>query len=130
MTLTIPAILQCPISGCDLSFADAGYIAELRDRVSKGAVTHVTGAPVRMQLEAALRSSDGRFIYPVVDGILILLPGLAIVTAGEKHAAAGLQLAADTDSVMRFYDEIGWQSSKGDEFQDAELFEDFRPVSR
>jgi len=128
--LTIPAILQCPISGCDLSFADEGYITELRDRVSKGAVTHVTGAPVRMQLEAALRSSDGRFIYPVVDGILILLPGLAMVTAGEKHAAAGLQLAADTDSVMHFYDEIGWQSSKGDEFQDAELFEDFRPVSR
>jgi ubiquinone/menaquinone biosynthesis C-methylase UbiE/uncharacterized protein YbaR (Trm112 family) len=128
-TLTIPAILQCPISGCDLSFAEAAHIAELRTRIAQGVLRHATGAPVRMQLEAALLSSDGRFAYPIVDGILILLPSLALVMPGETQAAAGVHLAADTDSVMRFYDEVGWQSSKDAGFQDAELFEDFRPVS-
>ena len=128
--MTISAILQCPISGRDLSFADAAYIAELRTRIAEGVLQHVTGAPVRMQFEAALFSSDGRFIYPVVDGILILLPSLAVVSAGETLAASDLQLAADTDSVMRFYDEVGWQSSNDVEFKDAQLFEDFRPVTK
>lgn len=73
--------------------------------------------------------AHGKFIgfaYPIIDGILILLPSLALVMPGEAQAAAGVHLAADTDSVMSFYDEVGWQSSKDAGFQDAELFEDFR----
>jgi len=129
-TVTIAAILQCPISGSDLSFADPAYLTELRSRIAQGALKHVSGAPVRMQLENALLSSDGRFVYPVVDDILILLPSLAIARMEGTQATSYQHLASDTDSVMRFYDEVGWQSKKDVVFQDAELFEDLRPVSK
>ena len=45
-------------------------------------------------------------------------------------SARRARLAPETDSVMRFYDEVGWQSDGDDAFRDAELFEDLRPVSR
>jgi ubiquinone/menaquinone biosynthesis C-methylase UbiE len=83
-----------------------------------------------MQLENALLSSDGRFVYPVVDDILILLPSLAIARMEGAQGSSYQHLASDTDSVMRFYDEVGWQSKKDVVFQDAELFEDLRPVSK
>lgn len=128
--MTITSILQCPVSGSDLSFADEEGLRELNTRIEKGELRHLSGKPVQMHVERALASSDGQFIYPVVDGILVLLPSLAIARTEYTNATICQRLAPETDSVMRFYDEIGWQSAEDDSFQDAERFEDLRPVSR
>ena len=59
----------------------------------------------------------------------MLLPQLAI--ALTQGASAGrARLAPETDNVMRFYDEVGWQSDGDNAFRDAQLFEDLRPVSQ
>jgi len=128
-TVDLTSILQCPVSGSDLSFVDEECLKELRGQIDKGELRHVTGRPVQIEVETALSSTDGQFIYPVVDGILILLPSLAIVRTEHTKIVASQQLALETDSVMRFYDEIGWQSVKKSGFEDAERFEDLRPVS-
>lgn len=128
--LTITSILKCPVSGSDLSFIEEKRLKELRGQIEEGGLRHLAGRPVQMRLESALSSSDGQFIYPVIDGILILLPSLAIVRTEYTHAIACQQLAFETESVMRFYDEIGWHSTKDGIFEDTDRFEDLRPASR
>jgi ubiquinone/menaquinone biosynthesis C-methylase UbiE len=61
---------------------------------------------------------------------MILLPSLAIVRKEFKHAVGYQQLALETENVMRFYDELGWHSTKDGMFEDGARFEDLRPVSR
>jgi uncharacterized protein YbaR (Trm112 family) len=128
--VTITSILKCPISGSDLSFVDEKCLKELRGQIEKGELRHLGGGPVRMHLKNALSSSDGQFIYPVDDEILILLPSLAMVRTDHTHAIACPQLTLETESVMRYYDEIGWIPNKDGILEDVGRFEDLRPVSR
>jgi ubiquinone/menaquinone biosynthesis C-methylase UbiE/uncharacterized protein YbaR (Trm112 family) len=121
-------ILKCPASGLDLSVVSDEVLKELNQRIEDGDYCHIDHSPVQMRLEGALISSDGRFIYPIVDGILILLPHLAITKRGDsitKH------LSSETENVRRFYDEVGWQFTTHEGiFEDSNRFEDLRPVSR
>lgn len=109
---------------------DERTLGEVNARIARGGFTHLDGTPARLRLACALASSDGRFIYPVVDGIFVLVPSLAITQTGHTHATFSERTAPETESVMRFYDEIGWQSGEHDRFRDADRFEDLRPVSR
>jgi ubiquinone/menaquinone biosynthesis C-methylase UbiE/uncharacterized protein YbaR (Trm112 family) len=128
--MTITSILKCPVSGSDLSFVDEKCLKELRSQIERGGLRHLAGGPVRMHLKNALSSSDGQFIYPVDDGILTLLPSLAIIRADHVQAIACPQLALETESVMRYYDEIGWIPNKDGILEDVGRFDDLRPVSR
>ena len=127
--MAITSILKCPVSGSDLSFVDEKCREELEGQIEKGGLRHLAGGPVRMHLKNALASSDGQFIYPVEDGILILLPSLAIVRTDHAHVIACPQLALETESVMRYYDEIGWHPNKNGIIEDVGRFDDLRPVS-
>ena len=129
VTLNITSILQCPVSGTDLSFVDEQGLREMNTRMEQGVLRHLNGKQVQLHLESALISSDRRFVYPVVDGIMILLPSLAI-TQKEDAAAIDGCASTETDQVMRFYDELGWQVGKAGHYLDAEKFADLRPVSR
>ena len=130
IVMEITAILKCPISGSDLSFVNEKCLKELRGQIEKGELRHLAGGPVRMHLKNALSSSDGQFIYPVDDGILTLLPSLAIVRTDHAQAMSCPQLAFETESVMRYYDEIGWIPNKDGIIEDVGRFDDLRPVSR
>jgi ubiquinone/menaquinone biosynthesis C-methylase UbiE/uncharacterized protein YbaR (Trm112 family) len=127
--MTMVSILKCPISGSDLSFVDEKCLEELRSETEKGGLRHLGGGPVRMHLKNALSSSDGQFIYPVDDGILILLPSLAIVRTNQAYPNDFPQLALETESVMRYYDEVGWHRIKDGVFEGVGRFDDLRPVS-
>ena len=127
--MAITSILKCPVSGSDLSFVDEKCLKELSDEIENGGLRHLAGGPVRMHLTDALSSSDGQFVYPVDDGILILLPSLAIVRTDHAHAIACPQLSLGTESTMRYYDEIGWIPNKDGIIEDIGRFDDLRPVS-
>jgi uncharacterized protein YbaR (Trm112 family) len=90
--MTITSILKCPISGSDLSFVDEKCLKELRGQIEKGELRHFAGGPVRMHPKNALSSSDGQFIYPVDDGMLILFPSLAIVRTDHAQAMSTIGL--------------------------------------
>src|ERR1051325_10657100 len=79
----------------------------------------------------ALISSDGQYVYPVEEGIFILLQNLAIALNKERfEGAATSGLRDEKQNVQSFYNEIGWQKKVGDDFVDAQRYEDLRPVSK
>jgi ubiquinone/menaquinone biosynthesis C-methylase UbiE len=97
-------------------------LAQVRELAANGELQHAAGGPVRMHIEAALTS--GEYIYAVTDGIIALLPGLAVVRPGTTPA-----IEPDLVGVMKCYDELGWQEADG-QFEEVARYEDQREVAR
>ena len=123
--LDLASVLQCPISGSKLHVLSPVEIASVRSRLVRGELEHAAGAPVQMEIDQALASENGELIYPIADGILILVPAFAIVKPGSAP-----RFEADAAGVMRFYDEIGWNVTHEGVFEDTVRFEDLREITR
>jgi ubiquinone/menaquinone biosynthesis C-methylase UbiE/uncharacterized protein YbaR (Trm112 family) len=124
-------ILRCPVTRGALRELGAAEIEEANNRIARGALLRRDGTLVRREIGSGFISSDCRFLYPVEDGIVILLQNLAIVLdernpAKDKRDAA---LRSEKQDVQLFYDEIGWQGNEEDGFVDTQRYEDLRPVS-
>jgi ubiquinone/menaquinone biosynthesis C-methylase UbiE/uncharacterized protein YbaR (Trm112 family) len=122
-------ILQCPFTGSRLTLADDKRLLQLNNEISKGNRSHLDGTPVSEELQQALVSSDGLFFYAILEGVLILLPNLAIPFNKEQSSRFAVRVSAEKKATMNFYDRIGWKEVRGEVFEDANRFEDLRPVS-
>ena len=123
-------ILQCPISHSDLHWLSGLEVAELNERIRVGSLHHLDGTTVERPLTAALASASGEFIHRVEDGIFFLLSTTAVRGGPPATIVDRCDLAPETKTVRRFYDEFGWNESDGGLFEDALKFADLRPVSR
>ncbi len=72
-------ILRCPATGRALVALDAARLSALNRAIAAGTVRTGTGNVVSAPLDAALATDDGSRIYPVVDGIPVLLIEEAVV---------------------------------------------------
>lgn len=77
-------MLQCPDDRSPLAEADAAVVAELNGAVAAGRLRNRGGEPVTRTLEGGLVRRDGAYLYPIVDGIPILLIDEAIPLGGSK----------------------------------------------
>ena len=66
-------ILACPETHQSLAEADEAAIAGLNERIAAGSVKNVGGADVTESVEAGLVREDGKIVYPIRDGIPVLL---------------------------------------------------------
>ena len=66
-------ILACPESHQALSMAPAELLAQLNERIGAGGATNAGGEAVSDALEAGLVREDGARVYPIRDGIPVLL---------------------------------------------------------
>ena len=73
-------ILCCPVSKTPLTRLDAGRLKKLNTAIEAGDVQYVGGEPVKQGLREALVTEDSKVIYPVVDGIPVLLEEQGIGT--------------------------------------------------
>jgi ubiquinone/menaquinone biosynthesis C-methylase UbiE/uncharacterized protein YbaR (Trm112 family) len=104
-------------------------LATLNQRVRRREARTVNGARVEREVAQAIISECGRYVYPVEDGVYVLLADLAIETM--PHPSGQVRnppLDTAKASVRDFYDRVGWQPSSSG-FTDGELFEDLRSVS-
>jgi uncharacterized protein len=79
-----PALLQilcCPETHQPLREAEPGLIAALNEKVAAGTLLNRAGQPVRAAFDAGLIRADGRFLYPLRQGIPVMLVDEAIPLA-------------------------------------------------
>ena len=74
------SILACPDTHQPLAEADASLLAKVNERIAAGGVKNVGGEEVADALEAGLVREDGKIVYPIRDGIPVLLIDEGIAT--------------------------------------------------
>ncbi len=129
----LPEILRCPITKSHLKSLPPEEVERVNDRITKGEIAHLDGSPIQTRLEAGLITVDGRYVYPVIEGIFVLLENLAIpLVAPGNQDVSRISLQAEKKILQDFYDQIGWHNSGEGEstiFNDALKWEDLRPVA-
>jgi ubiquinone/menaquinone biosynthesis C-methylase UbiE/uncharacterized protein YbaR (Trm112 family) len=126
----VQTILRCPISKQGLRLLLPHELALLNTRIIKDELVHANNTPVKTFLEAGFISNDGQFVYPVLEGIIVLIENLAIPIDNQKGCAQ-INLNAEKKVLQDFYDSIGWQKEDPNtaNFVDALKWEDLRPVA-
>jgi uncharacterized protein YbaR (Trm112 family) len=66
-------ILVCPETKQPVRLAGAAELARVNERIRAGTLRNRGGAPVAHELVEALLREDGRILYPVDDGIPVML---------------------------------------------------------
>jgi uncharacterized protein YbaR (Trm112 family) len=66
-------ILVCPESRQPVVLASADVIEAVNARIRAGTLRNRGGQPVQQELREALVREDGRVLYPVDDGIPVML---------------------------------------------------------
>lgn len=72
------SILCCPVTHRDLQLAKPSLVERLNAAIAEGKVSNRDGAVLTDAIDEALVTSDGKIIYPVADGIPVLLEGESI----------------------------------------------------
>ena len=68
-------ILRCPVTHKGLSLLKKDKLAEVNEAIAAGKVETLEGVKVAQPLTEALVTDDGKRLYPVNDGIPVLLEG-------------------------------------------------------
>ena len=76
-------ILVCPVTKTPVKPLGKDKLAVLNQAIAAGSVTRRDGAPVEEALAEALVTTDGKTVYPIDDGIPVML---------EEHGIACSQV--------------------------------------
>jgi len=66
-------ILCCPETHQLLRLAEPAVLEELNRKIAAGLLKTRGGAPVTQKIESGLVRNDGKFLYPIRQGIPVLL---------------------------------------------------------
>ncbi|MAE46275.1 MAG: hypothetical protein CMJ86_05210 [Planctomycetes bacterium] len=77
-------ILACPKTHQPLSEASSAVLDQVNGAIAGGSVQNIGGEAVQEALEAGLVREDGKVVYPIRDGIPVLLidEGILVASAG------------------------------------------------
>ena len=122
-------IACCPITRDRLRALTDDEIYSVNERVSSKSLFFADGTLVETPLQCGLITKGGKYAYRVDNDIALLLSPKAIVL---KNGCLSDPILFDEtkQSAADFYDTEGWKKKPTGQFQDAELNEDLREVSR
>ncbi len=75
------SILCCPVTHKGLSLARASVLNSINAAIEAGELVNRDGAVLSEKLTEALVTDDGKTLYPINDGIPVLLEGAASALA-------------------------------------------------
>ena len=73
------SILKCPISKSDLRLLTEEELATINTKAQQGVLWQADGKPMPTTIDSGIINVTGSYIYPIVKGIVLLLPDLALV---------------------------------------------------
>ncbi|MEZ4688212.1 MAG: class I SAM-dependent methyltransferase [Bacteroidia bacterium] len=123
-------ILVCPHTRSDLRALRPEELNVINTEIQAGARFHFEGSALDQRLEDGLISADGRYVYRIQEGVIILLKNLAIVAEDDVADEDAGGLMSDKKSVQDFYNQFGWKQNDAGNFVDGDAYEDLRPVSQ
>lgn len=71
-------LLRCPVTHKGLSLARRDTLARVNTAIEAGDVSNQDGAKLAESLKEALVTDDNKLLYPVANGIPVLLEGESI----------------------------------------------------
>lgn len=71
-------ILCCPITHKGLSLAPSGLLKKINAAIAERKLVNREGVPLSEALKEALVTDDAKLLYPVRDGIPVLLEGESV----------------------------------------------------
>ena len=71
-------ILRCPVTHKELSIARNTTLSKVNSAIDSGKLTNRDGQLLNERLDEALITDDGKVLYPVSNGIPVLLEGESI----------------------------------------------------
>jgi uncharacterized protein YbaR (Trm112 family) len=77
-------LLCCPETTQSVRLADATELAKLNAHIQSGCISNCSGHMIDSPLEAALIREDHRIVYPIRDGIPLLVIEEAIATLSDN----------------------------------------------
>jgi SAM-dependent methyltransferase/uncharacterized protein YbaR (Trm112 family) len=122
-------ILVCPHTRSDLRALRPEELNVINTEIQAGTRFHFEGSQAEQRLEDGLISADGRYVYRIQEGVIILLKNLAIVAEEDVAGEDAGGLMSDKKSVQDFYNQFGWKQNDEGNFVDGDAYEDLRPVS-
>lgn len=72
------AILCCPVTHKGLSLAKRDLLESVNGAIDEGKLSNRDGSVLEEPLSEALVTDDGKLLYPVDDGIPVLLEGESV----------------------------------------------------
>jgi uncharacterized protein YbaR (Trm112 family) len=71
-------ILRCPVTHKGLSLAKSATLHAVNNAIKSGGLSNRDGRVLEEPLDEALITDDGKVLYPVSDGIPVLLEGESV----------------------------------------------------
>ncbi len=72
------AILRCPVTHKGLSLAKGATLKEVNAAIKSGNLSNRDGRVLAEALSEALVTDDGKVLYPIANGIPVLLEGESV----------------------------------------------------
>jgi uncharacterized protein YbaR (Trm112 family) len=72
------AILHCPVTHKGLAMAKPATLKSINAAIAAGELSNRDGNTLLESLDEALLTDDGKVLYPVADGIPVLLEGESV----------------------------------------------------
>ena len=72
------SILCCPVTHKGLALAKSDLLSKVNDAITSGSLENRDGETLTGALKEALITDDGKILYPVNDGIPVLLEGESV----------------------------------------------------
>lgn len=124
-------LVCCPVTGSKLRYLDTKELKEVNEKISQERFVFVSGKAFTETLEEAFISESNGLIYPIIDDINYLLPKYALIDKEIQPDLAGLQeFNLGNQLLENFYEEFGWKKLNNNQYNDAEVFEDLRDISK
>lgn len=76
-------MMKCPVTGAKLRNAGQDLVEFCNREAAEGRLTDRDGNLTRTPIESALVNEDGSLLYPVREGIAVLIAGQAIPVRSE-----------------------------------------------